>query len=692
MSDTDTSGIWTEAERRMWRPPERLRPSEWAERYRYLSETQSSRPGRWRNDNAPYLVGIMDIGSIPGVTQVNIQKAAQIGVSEATRNVIACAADQDPAPVGLTLPNKEKGEGIVKNRIIPMFRTTGRLRRLLSRNAWDTKKGEIRLQNGMLIFLMWSGSAASMASNPMRLVVNDEVDKFQPWKGEDASPQANTWVRMRTYEVDRLQYNVSTPTTKVGEIHRLVESSDVKLEYVAPCPHCGHEQKFVWARLKYKKFRDENGDRLSPERQAAVMKSRPDCVWYECEKCSGKIRESDKPGVMSQGHWTTESGVVRGRDGEAYGDALDVPAYPRDTHVGMVASALCCLWVPWLDIAVEHVKAMAYGGGQLRYDFDTQTLGIPHERRLSRAGAEVFAERSQMARLSEGVAPAWTFGIITTIDTQKDHFKYVVRAWGVTDRDENGVVYLRSQRVMHGRLERFADLDGLLAKKWPVAGKKWPPVPTGCAMIDTGGTASVEVEDESRTAQVYRWGLRYASNDFLRLIKGTDRRRGDQNIWKARNAVLSVPGQRDRDVPLWLVRTHYWEDQLANAIWCGKREGDERPMLWLLNKHDDHEYNQELSNRQKIVEIRRGREEYVWVPTAPGAAYDYRHCEVYQFAAAWARLMPALLGLTGTGELPDAKAFGRWKQKSLDAAERERKRKRSGGDEKKRDRWSVDSW
>ena len=41
-------------------PPEDMKVSEWAERYRMLDRQTSAEPGPWNNSRTPYLVEIMD--------------------------------------------------------------------------------------------------------------------------------------------------------------------------------------------------------------------------------------------------------------------------------------------------------------------------------------------------------------------------------------------------------------------------------------------------------------------------------------------------------------------------------------------------------------------------------------------------------------------------------------------------------
>ena len=69
---------------RAWRdgltPDPLLTVSEWADRYRVLSQRASSEPGRWRTERTPYLREIMDcLSPSSPVQRVVFMKGAQIG-------------------------------------------------------------------------------------------------------------------------------------------------------------------------------------------------------------------------------------------------------------------------------------------------------------------------------------------------------------------------------------------------------------------------------------------------------------------------------------------------------------------------------------------------------------------------------------------------------------------------------------
>jgi phage terminase large subunit GpA-like protein len=108
---------WLPAELAAWRPAERLPPSAWAEKHRVLTRTQSARHGKWRNAHAPHLAGLMDLCVRRDIEEITIVKAAQVGVSEALRNVIGYYAYQEPDPILLVLPDEQSGRKIVARRL-----------------------------------------------------------------------------------------------------------------------------------------------------------------------------------------------------------------------------------------------------------------------------------------------------------------------------------------------------------------------------------------------------------------------------------------------------------------------------------------------------------------------------------------------------------------------------------------------
>ncbi len=625
----------------------------------------------------------MDIPNAPGCVQANLMKAGQIGGSEALRCLLAYWAARDPDPVGLTLPSRDKGRQIVKHDVLPLFRRTAALRRLLGHPAREALIESISLLNGFQLDLMWSGSATSMASNPYRRVVNDEVDKFEPWSGEEADAIAATEVRLTTYGDRRCQVNLSTPTTQAGKIYRLWLAATVKLFFHVPCPHCGHRQRLRWPQLKWAGLdtvekwlaaarkavkagrtwyrtdkwttrlptpaaladhvawlTDVRGRLTAAEGRAdladVLTSERERLIWYECEACGGRIADEQKVAMIRRGRWTTAEGFVTGADGRRHADAADVKAWPPETRIGLQISALYCLWIHWGQLVGEWLRSQ--DDREALFFFTTNRLGEAFEFRLKRSKPDLYAAKSRRAKLKAEVAPDWAWVLLATIDTQADGFYAVVRAWGGA---------MMSQRIWHGRLRTFDELDRLIgATAWPVAGNAFAPMKVALALIDSGGTTD-RLLDVSRTHQVYKWAI--PRQPLVRAIKGANRP-GPGLFWPMKDPLgtpqrrrrAAARGLNARALQAWLVDTHRCNDLLADLIASGIKPaaGDDRPdgrpaepERWLLNRRNDPEYNAHMANVQKTINPKTKEE--IWTPARTGVRHDYRDCEAYQVAAAY---------------------------------------------------------
>lgn len=615
--------LFREDERDALRPPEDLKPSEWAERYRVLPIGISNIPGPWRNDNAPYLRGLMDLADAPGVVQLNVMKAGQIGVSEAARNVILYWAHTDPDPMGLALPDKVKGRKIVMEQLIPAIEGTPPVASLMTERKWDLSGEKLKLTNGFLLHLMWSGSASATSADPMRRVIDDEVDKFAMWAGRETNPIGRTWTRTRSYGDRRFQWNISTPTDRAGIIFRLVEASGVQLLFMVPCPACGDQQSLTFRRLKWPKPNSKlnRKEKLSLADRIVANED----VWYECAYCQRRIEPHERTRIVRAGTWRSADGAIP--------EAEAVEEWPRGTRIGARVGAMVCLWQSWAGIAAEFIRAE--GDRELTFSFRTETVGEPWEEQLEKPRPSVYADKCARAKLAEGVVPSWAVKLLATVDTQHDHFYVVLRAWGPE---------MRSQRIFHARAETFADLDDVCFRHlWPREGGDGTGMKAELVLIDSGGTR-LEGETASRTMQVYRWVTRRSAR--ARAIKGAGavkRRREGLYIWPGKG-VLDDGNQAGKTLRIWYVDTHHFGDLLYELVHAGLEDDEQE--TWLLNQADDEEYNSQLANVQKrLIRSGRGPAMEVWEPIEPGAPVHYWDCEAYQVAAAYlarVHLLPPL--------------------------------------------------
>lgn len=584
-----TPASWTTRERSAWLPPERLLPSQWAAKYRTLSRKQSSRWGRWNNEQAPYLIGIMDLPfRFPQIRKINIKKFAQGGMSEAIRNVFGCCAMQDPDPMMMVLPNKEKGREIFDKRLLPMFQETSALKGLSTTRSRDQKMTKIELANGFVLQLAWSGSPASLASDPVRIVVVDEVDKMARWVGFEASPVKLAEVRTATY-ANSIIYTLSTPTTREGQITQLEENSPIRLRYFVPCPHCNHLQKLVMGGLK---FEVPEGLTRGKDKAAAILRDRS--AWYECEGCHQRIEELHRPKMMNRGCWGTEDGSFKYfATGEVEGEL------PAGDEAGMQIPALYSLAAKhsWAEIAADFLKSK--DDPSLLMNFINSTLGEVFEQERKKTEPDLIRHKAAGAGPAQ-VVPAWARLLVATADTQgtndqNGYFWYTVRAWSYGYRSalvDFGVAHSKAELVQR-----------TLERPWEIAGGG--QASASGLWIDAGGP---------------RW------HEVYELAQADPRIRPTKGASHPLVAMAQESLQKAHGVTIWNIDTDQSKDLLHQLI------HDPDRTRWMPHSQVNDDYISQMGSERKVFDPVSRRESWREVLTDRNHLWD---CEHQQVAVAW---------------------------------------------------------
>jgi phage terminase large subunit GpA-like protein len=274
----------------------------------------SPEPGAWRTDRVPYLREILDAVSDPTVERIYVQAASQVAKSEILLNVIGYYAHQEPSPILLVQSTEIAMRGFSKERVAPMFEASPALRGLLADGARDPSNTVMLRQfPGGLLACAWAGSAASLASRPIRVVLGDELDRWPDTTGRDGDPWAQAVQRTSNFH-NRKVIAVSTPTVEgFSAIARLYDDSDQR-RYHVPCPRCGVAAGARVVGVIYK--RDDGEVDL-------------DQVHYRCAHCAGRIEERDRPAMLAAGEWKPRARAPQPR----------LPHLARSTRRGCVARA-----------------------------------------------------------------------------------------------------------------------------------------------------------------------------------------------------------------------------------------------------------------------------------------------------------------------------------------------------------------
>lgn len=276
-------------------PPERLTPSQWAEKYRILTQGPSREYGPWRNSRTPFMVEPMDCMDERDPCQVVVvQKSVHVGASESMNNCIGYAIQMAQRPMMVVLPTIEVMEAYSDLRIQGMIRDTPVLSKLISDYSRDsTNQKLMKSFPGGYIKMSGANSAASLRSYAVGYLFCDEVDAWPLSCEDEGSPLDLALKRTDSYP-DRKIWLSSTPVEKETSVVCEWYERSSQGEYHVPCPYCAHMQPLIFGHLLYK------------DRKAPV---------YECESCGMFIGEAQKHEMLGNGQWVhrfPDNRVVRG--------------------------------------------------------------------------------------------------------------------------------------------------------------------------------------------------------------------------------------------------------------------------------------------------------------------------------------------------------------------------------------------
>ena len=400
------------------KPPERLTVSEWADKYRILSELDSAAPGHWRTSKTPYLRGVMDAFNRDYVHDITFCAGTQLGKTSAEQNMIGYAVAQDPGPMLVVYPSEKLAKFTSEKRLQPLFKLSPSLRHeFLERESKDL---ELTFR-AMYIALVGANSASDLSSRPARYVFFDEIDKFPRWTGAEAGPLELAAERTKTFYNKKI-VKVSTPTLKTGNIWQGWLHADIQYRYFVPCPHCGTMQVLEFGQVKWPHDADET---------EARAKAR-----YECKYCHEIIDDRQKPAMLRAGEWRGEH-KAKGR------------AHKIAFHLNSIYSP----WLSFGDVAAKFVASK--DEPSLLMNFINSWLAEPWEDKSSKLKSDIVM--SKALPYDRGRMPAAAQLVTCGIDVQLDHFWFSVRAWGP---------HLTSWLVDYGRVETWADLETVINRNY----------------------------------------------------------------------------------------------------------------------------------------------------------------------------------------------------------------------------------
>ena len=211
--------------------------------------------------------------------------SAQVGKSSFVENVLGYIMDNDPSPILHVSPTLTSMKMFSKERLAPMLRDTPALRGLVkdarsrdSDNTIDTKKFP-----GGNIAMVGANAPAGLASRPIRVVLCDEVDRFEASAGTEGDPIKLAVKRTTTFW-NRILAFVSTPgDADKSRIQKEYLAGDQrKFHAIGSC--CGSPQVLKWSQVQW-----QNDD--------------PRTARYQCEHCGSLWDDRARNAAVRRGYW-----------------------------------------------------------------------------------------------------------------------------------------------------------------------------------------------------------------------------------------------------------------------------------------------------------------------------------------------------------------------------------------------------
>lgn len=285
-----------EFRRQLYQPTPQQTVVEWAESNLTLTQRQTEHPGPFSTAVRPYCREPLECWKDPTVTEVTLCWGSQTSKTTTLMAGLAWSIDIEPSPALWLMPSENLARSFSKSRWLPMLEDCPALVARFPADQDKLTNLEQHFDRSTLTFV-GSNSPANLASRPVRILVADEVDKFAEATAKEADALELAEQRLKAFSSSKAFFT-STPTTSEGRIWQRFLRGDQRRFYI-PCAHCLEYIKLEWRQVTWDNAKQEDG---RPDWEQ-IRKS----AHYCCQKCSGKITDSQKVAGLRHGKWIPEN-------------------------------------------------------------------------------------------------------------------------------------------------------------------------------------------------------------------------------------------------------------------------------------------------------------------------------------------------------------------------------------------------
>lgn len=411
----------------MLTPPENLRVSQAAERYRFVNQP-GAYVGQWKNSTVQYMVEPMDT-----FTSREFKGLIFVGPAQSSKtdslvlNTLAYSIKVDPMDMILYCPGMLEARDFGMRRVDRLHLHSEEIGAMLLPDADADNRYDKHYVNGMLFTISWP-TRATLAGKPIgRILITDRDRMDDDIEGDGecfdlASKRATTFGSYAmtvcesspSREILNPKWIPSSPheAPPCMGILSLYNRGD-RRRWLWPCPHCYRYFEGLFTHLEWDTDLPTNLDRASSVRLV-------------CPHCTEKIHPDFKEEMNLWGKWV--------RDGQAIDEnGFVFGPVPRTSIASFWLRGVAAGFAKWRTLVESYLDACddfaRTGTEDSLRKFYNNDLGEPYvpksqsELRLPevlKARAETLAER----KVPQGVR-----FLIATIDVQKN--SWVVQVFGI---------------------------------------------------------------------------------------------------------------------------------------------------------------------------------------------------------------------------------------------------------------------
>lgn len=514
----------------------------------------------------------MDAFNDPAVKDVVVMSSSQVAKTTILENVVGYFVHHDPSPMMIIFPTLDMAEAFSKDRLAPMIRDT----RALSDRVAEagSRRGDNKILHkkfpGGHLTISGSNSPSSLASRPIRILLGDEVDRYEASAGTEGDPIRLATKRTTAFWNAKRGWFSTPGLAGESRIERLYDQSD-RRRFLVPCPHCALEHELLWQNLKW----TEGAPIIASD--GGKIRRAVD-AWFECPGCSQRIDDVGRWQAIKRGYWQATApfnGIAGFWLWQGYS--------PFKTALDTANEWLSALGRPEEEKAAKNT---------VRGETWHQSGDTPDWEKLWL--------RAQ-ATPKPVTLPAGVLLLDMGIDVQKDRIELQVIGWGRGKRS-----WLVDYVVISGDSSDLSDPNSELVRRLDSELERSYTHASGLTLQ----VSRAAIDSGYATQDVYSWARRHPGKVIV--CKGYDS--GVALLGQPQAADILSSGKRaPRAVKVWPVNVSMAKQELYSWLRLPlPADGDETPAGWCEFFDCGREFFEQLTAEQWVVKTVKGYAKGSW--------------------------------------------------------------------------------